>query len=216
MSFWLPTLAGWPAKLVRTSERSRLPYEQRHAAREETITRARILRAGVAQFQASGFHGTGVAAILAEARAPKGSFYHHFPGGKEQLAIEAVEWLAGEVDTFLDRLAAKGAGGLEMALGMARYAASGLAHADVMRGSLITVLATDAVQGSSAIGAALERAVEGWLDKLRAGFAREGAYDPECRAKTAIAAIEGATILARIAGRPEVIGEVVKAALVVA
>ena len=180
---------------------------------QKVVTRERILHAGVSRFQASGYHGTGVAAILAEAQAPKGSFYHHFPGGKEQLAVEAVEWLAEEVGGFLERYAVSGAGGVEMALGMARYAARGLGRAETMRGSLIAVLAADAVPGSAAIGAALNRAVGRWVAKLGDGFAREGASDPDSRAKVALAVIEGATVLALIAGRPAAAVEIVAAAL---
>ena len=177
------------------------------------VTRERILRAGVRQFQAVGYHGTGVAMILAEAHAPKGCFYHHFPGGKEQLAVEAVVWLAQEVNAFLDRLAASGANGTAMALGVARHATAGLHHADTMRGSLIAVLAAETVPGPPAIRAALDRAIAGWADRLGAGFAREGAADSGGRAETALAAIEGATVLARLRGRPDMVVTIVAAAL---
>lgn len=176
-------------------------------------TRERILRSGVVLFQAHGYHGTGVAAILDEARAPKGCFYHHFPGGKEQLAVEAVEWLAGEVDAFLDRLNGAQAGGADMALGMTRYAAKGSARAGTMRGSLIAVLAAEAVPGSAAIGDALKRAIASWTGKLSAGFKRSGVVESDMVAIRALALLEGATVLARIAGRPEQIVEIVAAAL---
>jgi TetR/AcrR family transcriptional repressor of lmrAB and yxaGH operons len=176
-------------------------------------SRERILRAGVDRFQAHGYHGTGIAAILAEARAPKGCFYHHFPGGKEQLAVEAVEWLAGEVDDFLDRLNGANAEGADMVLGMAQYAAKGLARAHSMRGSLIAVLAAEAVPGSAAIGAALKRTVAGWTDKLSAGFERSGVANADSVAVRALALLEGAAVLARIAGRPEQTVEIVAASL---
>jgi TetR/AcrR family transcriptional repressor of lmrAB and yxaGH operons len=51
--------------------------------------RERILRAALSHFQRHGYHGAGLAEILEEARAPKGSLYHHFPGGKAQLARAA-------------------------------------------------------------------------------------------------------------------------------
>ena len=41
-----------------------------------------------------GLEGASLADILATAGAPRGSMYHHFPGGKDQLVAEAVE-LAG-------------------------------------------------------------------------------------------------------------------------
>ncbi|GAA3331467.1 hypothetical protein GCM10020331_088170 [Ectobacillus funiculus] len=41
-------------------------------------------------FQLQGYHATGLNQILTESETPKGSLYYHFPNGKEQLAIEAV------------------------------------------------------------------------------------------------------------------------------
>jgi len=41
-----------------------------------------------------GLEGASLAAILEAAKAPRGSMYHHFPGGKDQLVAEAIE-LAG-------------------------------------------------------------------------------------------------------------------------
>lgn len=52
--------------------------------------RARLVATAADLFQRQGFHGVGLAQILAESAAPKGSFYHHFPEGKEQLAEAAV------------------------------------------------------------------------------------------------------------------------------
>src|SRR3954471_18870862 len=53
-------------------------------------TKDRLLDASGELFRHHGYAGTGVKQILAEARAPFGSLYHHFPGGKEELGAEAV------------------------------------------------------------------------------------------------------------------------------
>ena len=81
-------------------------------------TRERLIRAAVFLFQNQGYHGAGLAAILARARAPKGSLYHHFPGGKEDLAIAAVDWLGAEVDGFLDARLREGLGGRDLVLAL--------------------------------------------------------------------------------------------------
>jgi AcrR family transcriptional regulator len=53
-------------------------------------TRTRILEASAALFQRQGYTATGVKQIVTEAKAPFGSVYHHFPGGKEEIAAQAV------------------------------------------------------------------------------------------------------------------------------
>lgn len=62
----------------------------RRSPAPETDTRTRILRAALRLFRRHGYHGVGINDILAEAQAPKGSMYHHFPGGKEEIAAAVV------------------------------------------------------------------------------------------------------------------------------
>src|SRR5260370_15887369 len=59
-----------------------------------TQTRERLLHAAAGLFRSQGYASTGLTQVLAEGGAPKGVLYFHFPGGKEQLAAEAVA-LAG-------------------------------------------------------------------------------------------------------------------------
>jgi TetR/AcrR family transcriptional repressor of lmrAB and yxaGH operons len=52
--------------------------------------RAAIIAAASRLFRRQGYAGTGVNDIVALSGAPKGSLYHYFPKGKEQIAEEAV------------------------------------------------------------------------------------------------------------------------------
>jgi len=53
-------------------------------------TKERLVTAGAELFRRQGYAATGVKQILREAEAPFGSMYHHFPGGKEELAAQAI------------------------------------------------------------------------------------------------------------------------------
>jgi AcrR family transcriptional regulator len=53
-------------------------------------TRDRIVEASAALFQRQGYNATGVKQIVTAAKAPFGSVYHHFPGGKEEIGAAAV------------------------------------------------------------------------------------------------------------------------------
>jgi AcrR family transcriptional regulator len=55
-------------------------------------TKDRILDSSAELFRRQGYMGTGVKQIAAEAKAPFGSLYHFFPGGKEQLGEEVIRW----------------------------------------------------------------------------------------------------------------------------
>lgn len=71
-------------------------------------TRERLVLAATTLFQQRGYHGAGTTDILELARSPRGSMYHHFPGGKEDLAARCAEWLAADVVTSIQSLRLKG------------------------------------------------------------------------------------------------------------
>lgn len=60
-------------------------------------TRERLISAAASLFPSKGYSGTGLAELLAAARAPKGSLYHHFPNGKSDLALAAAAWASEQM-----------------------------------------------------------------------------------------------------------------------
>ena len=74
---------------------------------KNTDTRSRLVNAMQITLQRNGLHGTGLTELLAQAKAPKGSLYHHFPGGKEELALAAIEQTAEQLVRFFTRLFAE-------------------------------------------------------------------------------------------------------------
>lgn len=53
-------------------------------------TKDRILDVTAELFRRYGYTGTGLKQVVANANAPFGSLYHHFPGGKEQLGDAVI------------------------------------------------------------------------------------------------------------------------------
>jgi TetR/AcrR family transcriptional regulator, lmrAB and yxaGH operons repressor len=174
-------------------------------------TRERLIRAALHLFQSQGYHGTGIIAILARAKTPKGSFYHHFPGGKEELAVATLFWLADEVTRFLDQLAATGAGSDMMVEGLARYTAEGIRKKGITRGFLMSVLAQDAAPNSRLVASA----VRTYAGLVRTRIATARAMDhprdnAEDFADQAMAMVQGAGVMARVEGNAERAVEIVE------
>ena len=71
-------------------------------------TRGRLIAAMSTALQRRGYHGVGLNELLAEAEAPKGVLYHHFPGGKAALAVAAIEVSVQRICARLDALLATG------------------------------------------------------------------------------------------------------------
>src|SRR3954462_12739303 len=61
----------------------------------ESDARRRMIESAAVLFRERGVQGTSFSDVLAHSGAPRGSIYHHFQGGKTQLAEEATRW-AGE------------------------------------------------------------------------------------------------------------------------
>lgn len=58
---------------------------------QELSTRDRIIHASAELMEQNGYHGTGLNDIVRHSGAPKGSIYHYFPDGKEEIASETIE-----------------------------------------------------------------------------------------------------------------------------
>src|SRR3954464_6571596 len=58
----------------------------------ERSPRERMVYSAAQLVRARGLAGTGVREIVEHANAPRGSFQHYFPGGKDQLVGEALLW----------------------------------------------------------------------------------------------------------------------------
>src|SRR3954471_22966161 len=55
-------------------------------------SRDRMIKSAALLFRENGYSGTGFSQVIEHSGAPRGSIYHHFPGGKEQLIEEATRY----------------------------------------------------------------------------------------------------------------------------
>ena len=74
-------------------------------------TSARMIEATARMLQHRGYHGTALSDILEASGAPRGSLYFHFPGGKDQLAIEATRAAVDRLSSSSARNSPGGSGG---------------------------------------------------------------------------------------------------------
>ena len=162
-------------------------------------TRKRLLRTAGDLFQRQGFHGTGLQQVLAESGAPKGSLYFHFPGGKEQLAAEAVEMSGQAIAGAIRHLVEQSEDTAAAVRALAELQAAGLEASNFERGCPIATVVLDAAAGSEPIRIACEAGFESWLEPLAERLRRDGFEDAEAarRAVLILAAIEGGLVLAR-------------------
>jgi AcrR family transcriptional regulator len=64
-------------------------------------SRDRMVQSAASLIRSRGLNATSFSEVLAESGAPRGSIYHHFPEGKEQLAEDAIRWTSERVLSHL-------------------------------------------------------------------------------------------------------------------
>src|SRR3989441_12154394 len=62
-----------------------------------TDTRGSMVRSAAALIRSRGVSATSLSDVLTHSGAPRGSIYHHFPDGKRQLAVDAIDWTSDQV-----------------------------------------------------------------------------------------------------------------------
>ncbi|GKU25251.1 TetR/AcrR family transcriptional regulator [Clostridium folliculivorans] len=68
-----------------------------------TNAKAKFIETSCRLFEMKGYHATGLNEILKESGAPKGSFYYHFPNGKEELALESIKFACDKITKNLKK-----------------------------------------------------------------------------------------------------------------
>jgi TetR/AcrR family transcriptional repressor of lmrAB and yxaGH operons len=165
-------------------------------------TRQRLVQAMSRALQRRGYHGVGLTELLAEAGAPKGVLYHHFPGGKEQLAVAAIEATAAQLTDSMRSLVAEHAQPLPMMTSWLALAEQQLQRSNFERGCPLATVALETTAEDSAIRTALAEAfaqIRQGLAGLLAGAGIE-AVRASRLATLVVAAYEGALLQARVAG----------------
>jgi TetR/AcrR family transcriptional repressor of lmrAB and yxaGH operons len=146
-----------------------------------------------------GYDATGINQIVAGSGAPKGSMYFHFPGGKEQLAVAAMEREGGRLRAAIAAIAAASESPAETLGVLIDAMAGGLERSNFQDGCPIATVTLEAAGRSEAVRSSAAAVFDSWLEVLEehmlaGGLAAELARR---RALLALAALEGALILAR-------------------
>ena len=163
-----------------------------------TDSRERMIRAAVELFAERGYAATSFHDIIERSGAPRGSIYHHFPGGKAELAGEALRRAAERTARHLTTASTQGS-----PITAVRVFVTALSEAlrasDFHAGCAIAGVVLDTTPADEALLRQSAAAFARWRQALTHGFRRAGATPTEARrlAVFVVAAVEGALLLAR-------------------
>jgi AcrR family transcriptional regulator len=167
--------------------------------RQVADTRERILDASRGLFARHGYAGTGIKQILAEANAAFASLYHFFPGGKDQLAAEAIRTSGAMYQQLVEVVLDAAPGLLAGISDCFAAAAETLRATDYADTCPITTVALEVASTDETLRQATVGVFRSWIDALTHRIMAAG-VDEAAAAELAISAIalmEGAFVLSR-------------------
>jgi TetR/AcrR family transcriptional repressor of lmrAB and yxaGH operons len=159
-------------------------------------TRERMIVAMAHLVRANGYSGAGLNQIITDARAPKGSMYHHFPAGKEELGEAAIAYYGDVVRSLLERCLGEGS----VVDGIGRFVdalANQLERSEFYDGCPVGLMAMEVGPANDRLAAATQAALDLWIASVETHLRAAGVPDATDRATAIIAAVEGGVILAR-------------------
>ncbi|OUS79941.1 TetR/AcrR family transcriptional regulator [Rhodococcus sp. NCIMB 12038] len=162
-------------------------------------TKARILGTSSDLFRRNGYTGTGLKQVATEARAPFGSIYHFFPGGKQQLGEEVIRTSGEEyarlvfsiLDAHPDILE-----GIEVGF---RLAGETLVATDYADACPIATVALEVASTNEVLRVATADVFTSWIDSGSALLRARGFGEADARRLILgfVTSLEGAFVLAR-------------------
>jgi len=174
--------------------------EPRASSNESRDGRTRLLNGARKLLAEKGYAGMELRDVAERGKAPRGSIYHHFPGGKRQLAVEAAALEGREIRVLIERsLERDGVRGT--LAGFGEIFRRRVENHPERIGCPVAAAAL-ARPEDPALAAAATAAFESWERPIAAALEQEGvgAEDAATFAGLVVSTVEGALVRARAAG----------------
>ncbi len=173
-------------------------------------SKERMIRSAYALFRERGYSGTGFRDINAHSGVPRGAIYHHFPGGKSELAENVIRLADREVGDALEMAFTQQ---LDPISTLAAFVAGWTRHVrehNFNAGCSIVAIVAESQHDAPQLADAAAQAFQRWQAVFAASLRREGTPPHRARrlATLAVAAVEGAVVLCRAARSTQPLDEV--------
>jgi AcrR family transcriptional regulator len=166
-----------------------------------TDSRSRMIHAASELFRQRGYHATTFSEVVRESGAPRGSVYFHFPGGKQELAREAIARAGDEVEELVDEAARRADDPGSLVRALAQIIGSRLERSGYQSGCAIATMVLELAPRDEEFSDEFNSVFARWRAALVSRFEPLG-MTPDRAAVLAdltISALEGAVLLSRAA-----------------
>jgi TetR/AcrR family transcriptional repressor of lmrAB and yxaGH operons len=161
-----------------------------------------LIEAAVELFRARGYEGVGVAELLEKSGAPRGSLYFHFPGGKEEIGVEAVSRVGENVKSQFRSLHETGCDMAYYIDQVFKTTAKGIKDRDYKCSCPIAAIAAGMGDANPKLNETVRAVFASW-EKEMSEAARSRGMTPKNAASFAsamLASIEGAMVVSKAQG----------------
>jgi len=166
-----------------------------------TDSRSRMIAAAAELFRQRGYHATTFSDVVRDSGAPRGSTYFHFPGGKAELAREAIARAGDEMEELVDEAARHADDPASLVRALAQIFASRLERSSYQGGCPIATMVLELAPRDEEFSAAFDAVFARWRAALVTRFEPLGLAPGRAAALAVLtmSALEGALVLSRAA-----------------
>ena len=172
-----------------------------------TDSRFRMIETAGELFRQRGFHATALSDVVEASGAPRGSIYFHFPGGKQELAREAIARAADEIEAIVDRAADGADSPAALVANLGDLVVQRLENSAYQDGCAIATMVLELAPADTTLSAEFDEGFRRWRAALVERF-ESGGIPPErapLLANLVMSGFEGALIISRAARDTEAI-----------
>ena len=162
--------------------------------------RERVVLAAARLLRTRGYAGTSLRDIVKAAGAPWGSLQHYFPGGKDQIVIEAMTAGVSQVYGTIDEAFSHGRSPEAAVRWFFVHSAETMEKRDFEAGCPVVLVALEHAGGEDEIARLSCASLDGWIDRF-ATHLRQGGIAPRAARRLSAAILnqyEGALMLSRV------------------
>ncbi len=160
-------------------------------------TRNNMLVSAAEVLRERGAAGVTIDEVLTRSGAPRGSVYHHFPEGRNQILTEALQYAGEAITTVIDDAAENGA--IFLVCQFVEFWEQLLAESDFTAGCPVVAAAIGSTDDEPQLTSVAGSIFSHWRDALTRAFVADGFDESDARslAIMCIASLEGAVVLCR-------------------
>jgi TetR/AcrR family transcriptional repressor of lmrAB and yxaGH operons len=160
-----------------------------------------MIHAAAELFRQRGYHATTFSDVVRDSGAPRGSTYFHFPGGKAELAREAIARAGDEMEEMVDEAARHAGDPASLVRALAQIMADRLERSGYQSGCPIATMVLELAPRDEEFSAAFDSVFARWRAALVTRFEAMGLAPGRAAALAdlTMSALEGALVVSRAA-----------------